>query len=1224
MKLKLWILSLAFVCAAWSFSAAVAQADQIRVSDLNLSNAQQTFNVPIAPNKTPEGQRLSVGGKKYEHGLAAHSRSSLLIDLHGSAEKFTAVVGVDDESKDSGSVEFHVIGDGKRLWSSGPMKGSDSGKSVDVNLKDVKVLELLVSEYDNSVSWDRADWCDAVIAFTGDKPTTLAPIKKEMEDWENPKRVGTNREKPHVSMVVCPDEKTALSVQYVGNTERVKSPWYISLNGDWKYNCSKNLTERVTDFFKPDFNDSAWKTIHVPSNVEMLGYGQLIFSGGGGGWSPTDPPYIPSADPTATINSYRRTFTVPKEWDGRNVFVSFDGVNSFFYLWVNGQKVGMSKDSHSPAEFDITKYVKPGENSIAVENFRWCDGSYLEDQDFWRMSGIYRDVYLHSTAKAHVRDFEIKTELDGKYSDAALKISAKVTGAEKYVLEATLLSPSGSKVLSVESKPIAAPSDYSKESDVDLKADVVDPAKWTPETPSLYKLLLTLKSADGKVVEVIPSNVGFRKVEIKNGQLLVNGKHVLIRGANRHEIDPDLGFAITVDTMLKDMEMLKKNNVNTVRCSHFPNQPAWYDLCDKYGLYVIDEANIESHGFDYGGPRTLAKNPLFAEAHMDRTVRMVERDKNHASIIIWSLGNEAGDGPNFEATSAWIKKRDSSRPVHYEQAGNRSHTDIICPMYPVPETVAEYGSKDQKRPFIMCEYAHGMGNSTGDVRAYWDLIYSNPILQGGCIWDWLDQAVRQPQGVDRKGHFIVTKPGEKSFWAYGGDFEARPGDNSSCSDGIVAPDRTPHPGLAELCHIYQQVHCKPLDLKSNKIEIKNWFDFVNLKDVASATWTLKADDKVIQQGELSDLDIPARESKIVTLPIAAFFPEAGVEYFIDLSFKTKADTAWAKAGHELAWDQFLLPIGAAKSLLPTEKMPTVKIADEKEKCVVTGENFEVAFDKKAGTMSSMKIQGQELINSALRPDFWRAATDNDRGRNMGYAQGIWRNAHEDAKVESVKVKPAASGKSVTVVVKLSLPKVESTWTTAYTVYGSGDVTVDASFVPAKNSLPSLVRFGMQMNLAPGLEQLSWFGPGPQETYSDRKDIRVNLYKGTVTEQFFQHYVKPGESGNKADVRWLALRNDKGVGFLAVGSPLLSANASHYLTKDLESKRHPYEVPVNDFVTLNLDLTQMGLGGDNSWGFWPHKQFLIPCQPYSYSFRIRPLTANDDPQALARQALEAAK
>jgi beta-galactosidase len=1241
-----------------------------------------------------------------------------------------------------------------------------------------------------------------------------APSAQPLQDWENPRLTGVNHEKPHASMVICPDATTAWKIQFVHNSERVKSPFYRSLNGQWKYHYSSNQLARVPDFWRPEFNDRPWTTIPVPSNVEKHGYGIPIYVNIPYPWrKPWTPPFVPPDDPNNTVNSYRRTFTVPRDWAGRRVLLTFDGVNSFFYLWVNGQKVGLGKDARTPVEFDITKSLKPGENLLAVENFRWCDGSYLEDQDFWRMSGIFRDVYLWSPPNVHIRDFEVKTDLDAQYRDAELKVTLKITNssanARALSLDPVLFDPDGRevRVFDGSQKTFAEPG---KETDALLYAKLSVPLKWTAETPHLYRLLVALKDNMGKTLEVIPVNVGFRKVEIKDGNVLVNGQRILVKGVNRHEVDPDRGQAVTVEGMVKDILVMKQHNINTDRTCHYPNQPAWYDLCDRYGLYLIDEANIESHGMGYGR-ESLAKDPTWLDAHMDRTVRMVERDKNHPSVIIWSLGNEAGNGTNFYATYDWIKQRDTSRPVHYERAGLERNTDIYCPMYASPKHLSDYAAKTQTRPLIQCEYSHAMGNSSGNMWLYWDQIYSKPHLQGGCIWDWVDQAQREPVPprvtvTDRgrnalvcnlgkaakvdgvyagtvtvpdapqlnltgpltleveikpsaaRGHstFIskgdtqwalqvgarneleffvydadgsarwvtLTAPlpanweaqwhrvagvfdgkalqlfadgkllGEKAFagkarstafpvmigsnaehherrvagvireariynralsateladekrgndaalvlwldltqaketkptvgrdyyWAFGGDYgpPGTPSDQNFVCNGLVTPDRNPHPGLIEVAHIYQYAHCKPLDLAARTVEVKNWFDFVNLKDIATTHWRLTGDGRELQKGELPTPDLAPRATATVTIPAKAFTPEPGVEYFLELSFRLKQDASWAKKGHELAWDQFKLPDA---TLIPTAAlaaMPDLKTTQTDAQLAVAGKDFVATFDKKAGTLASLKFKGTELIQSSLRPDFWRAPTDNDRGRNMAGSQGVWRRAHEGAEVTGFNVDAAAANR-VVVKVAHTLPKVSATWETTYAVLGSGDVLVDASFKPATDKkLPKIPRLGMQMVMPAGFERITWLGPGPQETYCDREDARVGLYRGTVREQFFWDYVEPGESGNKVDVRWVALTNKKGVGLLAVGLPLLSVNATHHTTDDLQSAEHPFELPERDFIVLNLDFRQQGVGGDDSWGAWPHDEFMIPCQEYSYRFRLHPLAAGEEPEKVAR-------
>ncbi len=1046
------------------------------------------------------------------------------------------------------------------------------------------------------------------------------------EEWENPKLTGLNNQSPHASMIICPDLKTARKIGVTVNSERVKSPFYRSLNGDWKYHYSSNHLARVSDFWKTDFDDSSWATIPVPSNVEIQGHGVPIYVNIRYPWTwhgtEPNPPFVPGDDPNNTVNSYRRTFEIPKDWDGRKVFLTFDGVNSFFDLWINGEKVGMGKDSRTPVEFDITSFLKPGKNLIAVENFRWCDGSYLEDQDFWRLSGIFRDVYLWSPPNVHVRDIEIKTDLDEQYRDAELKGKLSLVNygkdAMNVTVEAELFDPSGD---SVSSRSVDQTIEAGQEISLDGSVPIENPLKWSAETPNLYQLFVTLKNSDGKTLEVLPLKVGFREVEIRDGNLLVNGKRILIKGVNRHETDPDVGQAITIEGMEKDIQMMKQFNINTVRCCHYPNQPAWYDLCDRYGIYLIDEANIESHGMGYGD-KTLAKDPQYAEAHMNRTVRMVERDKNHASVIIWSLGNEAGFGPNFEATSDWIHQRDSSRPVHYEQAGRNPYTDIVCPMYPRPSELTRYSSEPRDRPFIMCEYEHAMGNSSGDFWAYWKQIYERPYLQGGCIWDWVDQGLRQSQQRSTRDRFVPVKRGEKTFFAYGGDFGPAdiPSDDNFCDNGLVTPDREPHPGLFEVKHVYQYIHCQPVDLAKRTISIKNWYDFVNLKDLVTGEWKLKADGEEIQHGKLDDLDLAPGATKEIAIPIKTFKPQPGVEYHVELSFTLKQKQSWAKAGHEVAWDEFKLPDSAPAEVVKTGSVDSLNVTENPDGVWVSGKEFEIFISREKG-LSGWKYKGTDLIRSSLHPHFWRATTDNDRGRwRKEDSQAMWRDAHERAEVQNFKTEKRDN--CIAVSSKLRLPKAgNAIWTTTYRIFASGDVVVEAQFKPEQMELISLPRLGMQMTLPEGFERITWLGPGPMETYSDRKDAKFGRYSGTVDEQFYEDYSEPGETGNKADVRWAALTNRKGDGLLVIGEPLLSVNALHYGTEDLNAGKHAFELPRRDYITLNIDLKQQGVGGDDSWGAWPHREFRIPCQEYSYSFRLRPVASEKELKQSARTVLD---
>ena len=647
--------------------------------------------------------------------------------------------------------------------------------------------------------------------------------------------------------------------------------------------------------------------------------------------------------------------------------------------------------------------------------------------------------------------------------------------------------------------------------------------------------------------------------------------------------------------MVRDVELLKQNNINAVRTSHYPDDTRWYDLCDRYGIYLVDEANIESHGMGYNPKTTLATKPEWKHAHMDRTVRMVERDKNHPSVIIWSLGNEAGDGPNFVATSAWIHGRDKTRPVQYERAGRRPHTDIVVPMYtPIPELIA-YAKGQHKRRLIMCEYAHSMGNSTGNFQDYWDVIEKYPLLQGGFIWDWADQGLRKKTTDGRE------------FWAYGGDYGDIPNDSNFVINGVVQPDRKPNPGLYEVKKVYQYIKVDPVNLLSGKVRARNKYAFLNL-DFADIVWELTADGKVLQKGTLPRLDLAAGKEKEVTVPFTKPGLKPGTEYWLKVSFSLAHDTLWAKQGYVVAWDQFELPYKVqAAPQAEISAMPEVKVEETSNGVTVNGSNFALTVGKRSGAIESFKFNGEELIAAPLIPNFWRAPTDNDIGNNMPWRLGIWKFAGPDraiSKVTAEQVKPQV----VRVSVEGTLPAGNSAYHASYTVYGSGDVIVESSVVPGPN-LPKLPRVGMQMAMPGEFSTMTWYGRGPQETYWDRKTgAAVDVYSGPVEDQIHV-YVRPQETGNKTDVRWMALTNRDGVGLLAVGMPLLNVSAWPFTMEELEKAKHTFELPHDSTITVNLDYQQMGVGGDNSWGARTHPQYTLPPKPYSYCFRLRPVAGS---------------
>ncbi|MHC4503021.1 MAG: beta-galactosidase, LacZ type [Planctomycetota bacterium] len=1026
---------------------------------------------------------------------------------------------------------------------------------------------------------------------------SAAGLAGEGHDWENEQIISRNKEPAHCTFRRYADADAALRGLKEDRGQEA-SPFRKSLSGKWKFNWVKTPPERPVDFYKPGFDAGAWKDLPVPSNWQMHGYGTPIYSNIR---YPFDkrPPRIRGRNGNP-VGSYLTTFTVPAGWRGRHVFVHFDGVESAFYLWINGSKVGYSQGSRTPAEFNVTKYLKPGANVLAAEVYRWCDGSFLEDQDFWRLSGIYRDVYLFSVADLHVRDFMVRTPLDERYRDARFELDVKVRNnggaAARAGVEAELLDPSGRPVFAKLAGSVTVQA--GSEGEVKLAQAVANPLKWSAETPNLYTLVLTLKDGKGKVLEAVPCSVGFRSSEIKGGQLLVNGKPVLLKGVNRHEHDPDTGHTISAASMVRDIRLMKQHNINAVRTCHYPDAPVWYDLCDRYGIYLIDEANVESHGMGYGGA-SLAKKPSWKTAHLDRTIRMVERDKNHPSVIIWSLGNEAGDGVNFKATSAWTKKRDPSRPIHYERAGNAPHTDIICPMYAPIKRIAGHGRGRSNRPLILCEYAHAMGNSVGNLQDYWDVIEKYRNLQGGFIWDWVDQGLRK------------TGPGGKEFWAYGGDYGDQPNDRNFCCNGLVLPDRRPNPSLLEVKKVYQHVKAEPVDLAAGKVRVRNKYFFVDL-GFADVSWEVTADGTVIQHGKLPKLSLGAQEERVLTVP----FRRQGLgsaECFLRISFALAADAPWAERGHVIAWDQFKVPTPKpAPPKRDTTAAPALKLAKSSAAVTVTGRDFAVKVGMKSGAIESFTYAGKELVSAPLAPNFWRVPIDNDRGNKMPRRLGVWRNAGPKRKVDSVKADEPRPG-TVRITTQATLAAGGSKCTAVYTVHGSGEVVVECSVEPV-GKLPKLPRFGMQTAIPGELATMTWYGRGPHETYWDRKTgAAVGIYSGKVAE-LVHPYARPQENANRTDVRWAAFTNREGVGLLVTGMPLLSITAWPYTMRDLEGAGHIHELPRRDTVTLNVDYKQMGVGGDNSWGARTHDEYTLPPKPYTYRFSLRPYTrAMGDPR-----------
>ncbi|MGQ1788429.1 glycoside hydrolase family 2 TIM barrel-domain containing protein [Saccharicrinis sp. GN24d3] len=1036
-------------------------------------------------------------------------------------------------------------------------------------------------------------------------------LEKQTLDWENPKMFDQNKEAPHATLMPFGSVEAALS------KKRNQSIYYKSLNGIWKFNWVRKPANRPQGFYKITYDVSAWDEIPVPANWELEGYGVPIYTNHQYAFAdyrapvsdeiefvdriyPKHPGQVPhDYNP---VGSYRRDFTIPDNWDGRQVFIQFGAVKSAMYLWINGHKVGYSQGSKTPAEWDITKYLQKGSNTLAVEVYRWSDGSYLECQDFWRISGIERDVYLYSTPKVRIFDFFAKADLDSQYKhgrfslDVDLKNHVRHLRSGNYELEYRLLDENGHLLAKDSQKAL-----INKQSDFSLSfnKEILNPKKWTAETPNLYTLAILLKDKKGNVTEAVACKVGFRKIEIKEAVFYINGVATLIKGVNRHEHDQFKGHVVSEEAMVKEISLMKQFNINAVRTCHYPNDERFYELCNEYGLYITNEANIESHGMYYG-KYSLAKNADWKEAHLDRNIRMVERDKNHPSVIVWSMGNEAGDGENFTAVYKWIKERDPSRPIHYERAVMGPNTDLHCPQYPGAAYLKKYASMKQTKPMIISEYSHAMGNSTGNLVDLWDVIYDekNTQLQGGYIWDWIDQAL------------VKTDENGLDFWAYGGDYgpEGTPSDNNFLVNGIISADYTPHPALWEVKYAYQYVRFYPEDLEKGIFRIKNFHDFIDLKDY-QIRWTLSANGNPIATEVLKNFNLKARESGLVNLPLPAIEAEPGVEYFVDFSVELLVDKPFRTKGFEVAHDQFLLPL--FKKVGKADKTyPKLKLVDGFQQVNIEGENFEISFNKSNGLLSSYEINGVELIQKGLSLNFWRAPNDNDKGSNMIKRLGIWREATNSPELLEILSSQTKSGELI-VKASYKLAQIQSSQTVEYKITGDGKIAVSSSVKLGNKELPDMPRFGMRLDLPVHFDNLEYFGRGPYENYLDRnKGAFVGLYKSKVADQYFK-YVRPQENGYKTGVRWFELKNENGQGIRVSGQPQLGFSVHHNPLEDFDQLthkdfRHTNDIVKKDGVFINLDLKMMGVAGDNSWAARPYPEYSVSAQDYEFHFSIEPV------------------
>ena len=1040
------------------------------------------------------------------------------------------------------------------------------------------------------------------VGFQGAKAQPTQVLPQGLIEWKDPQVVGVNKLPPRAEAIPYADVAGALEA------DRDKSPFYKSLNGDWKFWWCGRPADRPQDFYKTDFDDTKWKTIPVPSAQEMYGYGNAHYTNVRFPY-PTNPPYVD--DNYNPIGSYRTTFSMPKEWESRRTIIRFDGVYSGFYVWVNGQKVGYSEDSKGPAEFDISKFAKPGVNQLAVEVYRWTDGSYLEDQDMLRWSGIFRDVALMSTPKSHIRDFKVLAEPEGISADGVTSNGAIVSvktevlglGSSDLDLSVKIFDAAGTEVTkaNVGTKGSSASAETTSSPQIRI---AFDKAKlWSAEHPYLYTAVLACKDVTNNTVHAVSTKIGVRKIEWQDGVFKINGKAVKLLGANRHEADPDRGCAITRERMVQDIVLFKQFNLNTVRCSHYMNDPYWYELCDKYGLYVVDEANIESHGMGYDLNRTLGNQPIWQKAHLDRTERMVAAHKNHPSVIMWSLGNEAGGGVNFEATAKLVHNMDNSRPVHYERYNEV--TDVDSVMYPGVDYLKSAGQAKSKKPFFVCEYAHAMGNAIGNLKEYVEQYDAYPRLMGGCIWDWVDQSIHN------------IGPDGKVFYAFGGDWDDFPNDGPFCSNGIVLPDRQITPKLWEVKKIYQRV-AMTSDSESGKLRVQNKYSFTNLNEY-NWTWTVSEDGKQILGGTIEAPNVAGGETKDVEIPIGMIIKKPGREYFLRVALHTKKDHVWAKSGHEVAWEQLPISNPLMANVVRLDTMPNLTISDDDQRVTLKGKGVDLTFDKASGLLASYKIDGKETIARGPWMNTFRAFTDNDTWFQKSYwDSGMGSMAHRqiDATVEKL------SGSAARVTVNMDCRGFKGRGffhKAIYTVLGDGSVTVDNEFTPV-GDLPQLPKIGLEIRLGRQYDTLTWLGRGPMESYPDRKQaMDVGLYSGSVADQY-QQYVRPQENGNKEDVRWAALTDKQGNGVVFQATGHLAVTASHFDARDVDNSRHENGEPRKNipFFDRNetivcLDAQQMGLGGA-SCGPGPLQQYL--CKPGARSWRVamKPVRKGDFSEA----------
>ena len=1061
----------------------------------------------------------------------------------------------------------------------------------------------------------------AMVAFGARKPKaaikssvkTVAIQQPTFTEWHDLQVNEINRLPLHtMHFAYDPNDFAGTGAEYL---DKKKSMNYLSLEGTWKFNWVANADERPTDFYKTDLDDSKWNNIQMPGNWEMLGYGQPEYVNNGFAWRghfDQQPPAVPTKD--NHVGSYRREINIPSNWDGKRVIAHFGSVTSNIYLYVNGKFAGYAEDSKVAAEFDITPFLKKGKNLIAFQTFRWCDGSWCEDQDFWRLSGPARENYLYARSKDHrLLDVRVETDLKNNYKDGYLNITAKVQG--NTLAYFGLYDPDGKEV-------IVTGTDNVKNGVAKYQLRVKNVRKWSAETPNLYTLVVSPIQNGGMYLpyEIVQVKVGFRKVEIKNKLFLVNGQPVLLKGANRHEIDPDEGYNLSEQRMIQDIMMMKRMNINAVRTCHYPDDPRWYDLCDKYGLYVVAEANQESHGFQYGDD-AAAKKPEFAKQIMERNQHNVSMFFNHPSIVTWSMGNETVMGDNFLQAYKWIKSQDKTRPVQYEQARRGEGTDIFCPMY-YPVAASEKYAKDPNSPMplIQCEYNHTMGNSGGNLSDYWNLIRKYPILQGGFDWDFVDQALHR--NIVKPMSILPYKMNNEELrkieYCYGGDYNKYdPSDNNFNCNGIIGPDRQMNPHAYEVAYQYQNIWTKMVNAETGEVSVHNENFFRDLSNYALA-WSLEEDGVETQNGTIADLDVPAQQTKNFTIPYDKSKIK-GKEVFLNIDFRLKEAEPLLTAGQVMAYAQ--LPVvtkqacsgDCSKMLAQGHGKKKMKLAAKKNNVVaVTTPNLTFKIDRSTGLISEYAYNGKSLLGEGgtLKPNFWRAPTDNDMGAGLQKKFKAWKNPQMNLK--NIDVKKDKKTNSVTILTSFDMPEVQGQMDITYVVFANtGAVKVTEDFKATEGAKVSdMFRFGMLMQMPYTMEKSNYYGRGPIENYSDRKDcMRIGVYTDDADNQYFP-YIRPQESGTKSDIRWWKQTDATGLGLQVKSCTPFYASAIHFDTEELDDgddkeQRHSFDLKKSKFTNLFLDSAHMGVGGENSWGAWPLEKYRVHYGNKTFRFTLIP-------------------